>query len=100
MANQEDKLTFEDAIEKLETIVEEVEQGDGEVIRAYATWHRYLEAMRRNDKDEQVVHLLCSIIEEWRLNTAVQHQVSPASILPEHIRSCPLHIWWRRCLQA
>ena len=62
---------------------EEVEKGDGEVVRAYTKWLSYLESRSSNDRITQLNKLL-STIEEWRSMAAVQYRMAPGSILAEH----------------
>lgn len=72
-------------IEKLPK--EEVETGDGEVIRAFSKWHNYLESMRKNGRDERLAQLedLLARIEFWRINAAQQYRMAPAAVLAEHL---------------
>lgn len=64
---------------------EEIEVGDGEVIRALSKWQGYIESMRRNGKVERVAQLeeLHKALEVWRSKTAVTQRVAPASVLAE-----------------
>ena len=66
---------------------DEVEKGDGEVIRAYSKWYTYLENLKKADRNERVSQLesLLSIIENWRSETAVKQRMAPASVLAEHL---------------
>jgi hypothetical protein len=66
---------------------EEIESGDGEVIRAYTKWYNYLESLRKSGRDDRVAELksLLSAIEKWRSETAVKYRVAPASVMPEHL---------------
>lgn len=65
----------------------EVEEGDGEVIRAYSSWYTYLERLRHNERHDRVEELesLLGAIEKWRLETAVYYQTSPSAVLAEHV---------------
>ena len=71
-------------IEKLPK--EEVETGDGDVIRAFSKWHGYLESMRRNNREERITQLedLLASIETWRANAASKYRMAPAAVLAEH----------------
>ena len=66
---------------------EEVEKGDGEVIRAYRKWHTYLDNLQKAGRDERVAQLesLLAVIEGWRSATAVKQRMAPASVLAEHL---------------
>ena len=72
----------------LETLPsEELEMGDGEVIRAYTKWNNYVslqEKLERHDRCAQLEELL-SFVQEWRSNAAVQYSMAPATVLPEHV---------------
>jgi superfamily II DNA helicase RecQ len=65
---------------------DEVEKGDGEVIRAYTKWYSYLENLKKSGRDEPVAQLesLVSVIENWRSETAIKQRMAPASVLAEH----------------
>jgi superfamily II DNA helicase RecQ len=65
---------------------EEVEQGDGEVIRAYTKWNNFIASLQKNSKDEQVLQLeeLLSLVQEWRSDAASKFRMAPAAVLPEH----------------
>ena len=65
---------------------EEIESGDGEVIRAFSKWHGYLESMRRNNRDERITQLedLLSRIETWRADAASKYLMAPSAVLAEH----------------
>jgi hypothetical protein len=66
---------------------EEVVQGDGPVIRAYAKWHNYMEQQRKAERHERIGQLenLLLRIENWRLEAAEKHRMPPVSVMPEHI---------------
>jgi RecQ family ATP-dependent DNA helicase len=66
---------------------EEVEKGDGPVIRAYDKWYSYLEKNHTSGRDERVSQLqaLMASIETWRSEMAVKHRMSPGAVLPEHL---------------
>lgn len=65
---------------------EEVEKGDGEVIRAYSKWHSYMESAQRAGKVERIPQLeaLITVIEKWRSETAIKHRMAPGAVLAEH----------------
>jgi ATP-dependent DNA helicase RecQ/Werner syndrome ATP-dependent helicase len=67
--------------------LEEIETGDGEVIRAYKKWNMYLETLRKSGKHQWIPHLnqLFALLEKWRAETAVKYVVAPASVISEHI---------------
>jgi len=67
---------------------EELDVGDGEVIRAYNYWLRYLERTKeRNfERHEQLVDLHTRI-KDWRSKTALSLKVAPANIMSEHLVS-------------
>eukprot|EP00977_Amphora_coffeiformis_P021726 scaffold9782_cov150-Amphora_coffeaeformis.AAC.5 len=66
---------------------DELEQGDGEVIRAYAKWQTYVEKARGMGKTQRVEHLdsLLTSIEDWRARMAAKNEMAPVSVIPEHI---------------
>lgn len=66
---------------------EELQEGDGDVIRAYSKWYSHLESARRAGKEERLAQLesLLSNINKWRSDTAVRHSMAPASVLAEHL---------------
>lgn len=71
-------------IEKLPQ--EEIETGDGDVIRAHSKWQSYLETMRRNGKEDRVSQLeeLLAEVEKWRAETAINQRMAPGSVLAPH----------------
>jgi ATP-dependent DNA helicase RecQ/Werner syndrome ATP-dependent helicase len=66
---------------------DEIETGDGEVIRAYKKWNMHLETLRKSGKHQMIPHLnqLLSLLEKWRADTAIKYVVAPASVISEHI---------------
>ena len=66
---------------------EEIEEGDGEVLKALQTWYNYLDLLRRNEKNDRVDELddLRLRIEGWRSDMAVKFRISPADVMPEHL---------------
>ena len=66
---------------------EEIAKGDGEVIRSFTKWHNYIDSARKNGKEDRVEALqeLFSNIQNWRSETAIELQLAPASVLPEHL---------------
>ena len=65
----------------------EIEAGDGEVIRAYLTWNRRLDSLRKNENYQRLsqVEELVQLLEEWRSDAATKLQMAPASVLAEHV---------------
>jgi hypothetical protein len=66
---------------------EELEMGDGEVIRAYSKWNNYValqEKLGREDRCAQLEELL-SLIQGWRSDAAVRHTMAPTTVLLEHV---------------
>jgi hypothetical protein len=65
---------------------EEVESGDGEVIRAFSKWHGHLETLRKNNREDRIVQLenLLTSIEVWRMDVASKYRMAPAAVLAEH----------------
>jgi len=66
---------------------EELEMGDGEVIRAYSKWNNYMalqEKLGREDRCAQLEELF-SLIQEWRSDAAVRNTMAPATVLAEHL---------------
>jgi hypothetical protein len=73
---------------KLEKIPqEELEAGDGDVVRAYAEWYSHLDGVQRAGREERFSKLeaLLAAVEKWRAETAVKHRMAPASVFPEHV---------------
>lgn len=66
---------------------EEVETGDGEVVRSYSKWYNYLDNIKKSGRDERHEQLqqLMARIEEWRSQAAIRLSTAPASIMAEHI---------------
>ena len=66
---------------------EELENGDGEVIRAYTKWNNYVALQEKLGKEDRCAQLeeLLSLIQEWRSAAAVQHTMAPATVLLEHV---------------
>ncbi len=66
---------------------EEIEEGEGEVLKALQTWHNYLDLQQRNERHERVDELddLRLRIEGWRSDMAVKFRMSPADVMPEHL---------------
>jgi len=73
------------SLEKLPS--EELEMGDGEVIRAYTKWNNYVSLQERLGKEDRCAQLeeLLSFVQEWRSNAAIKHTMAPATVLPEHV---------------
>lgn len=73
------------ALDKLPS--EELEMGDGEVIRAYSKWNNYVSLQEKLGKEDRCVQLeeLLSFVQKWRSNAAIQHTMAPATVLPEHV---------------
>ena len=66
---------------------EEVEEGDGEVIRAITMWHKYIDSLERREQHERVQQLddLRLRIEGWRDDAAERFRMAPAAVLAEHL---------------
>ena len=66
---------------------EEVEEGDGEVIRAIKQWHNYIDNLERREQHERVQQLddLRLRIEAWRDDAAEKFRMAPAAVLAEHL---------------
>ena len=62
----------------------EVAVGDGDVIRAYSKWYAHVER-QHDDKQKESLAALLEAMEQWRLDTAVEHNLAPASVLSEHL---------------
>ena len=65
---------------------QEVEAGDGEVIRAFSKWTSYVDTLRKNGKEERAMQLekLLQAIETWRAETAIKQRMAPSTVLAEH----------------
>jgi hypothetical protein len=73
---------------KLEKIPqEELEAGDGDVVRAYAKWYSHLDGVKRAGREERFSKLeaLLAAVEKWRAETAIKQRMAPASVLSEHV---------------
>mmetsp|Transcript_17700 Transcript_17700/g.50678 ORF Transcript_17700/g.50678 Transcript_17700/m.50678 type:complete len:1090 (+) Transcript_17700:41-3310(+) len=66
---------------------EEVEEGDGEVIRAIKQWHNYIDSLERRENHVRVQQLddLRLRIEAWRDDAAGRFRMAPAAVLAEHL---------------
>jgi hypothetical protein len=79
---------LEDAGVKVEQIPkEEVESGDGEVIRAFSKWHGYLGRLQQAENVQRHAQLedLFGRIEKWRSDAAVRNEMAPAAVMAEHL---------------
>lgn len=79
--------TLDDAGVDLSTVPkEEIDSGEGEVIRAFSKWHGYLAQLQKNGKDERHLALtdLLGRIETWRLEAASKYRMAPSAVLAEH----------------
>jgi ATP-dependent DNA helicase RecQ/Werner syndrome ATP-dependent helicase len=66
---------------------EELQKGDGEVIRAYSKWTNYVSLQERMGKKVKSIQLdeLLASVQSWRSRVAQQFSIAPASVLPEHV---------------
>jgi ATP-dependent DNA helicase RecQ/Werner syndrome ATP-dependent helicase len=66
---------------------EELEKGDGEVIRSYSKWNNYLDSQEKLGRKERLDQLkaLLSSVQKWRSDTATLYTMAPASVLAEHV---------------
>ena len=64
----------------------ELQEGDGEVLRALNTWYNYLDRLRNNSHTDRIDDLEClkSQIEAWKADIAIQYRIAPAAVLSEH----------------
>lgn len=65
----------------------ELEEGDGEVLKALQTWHSYLDSLQRRQQHKRVDELddLRLRLEAWRSDMAVKFRMSPSDVMPEHL---------------
>jgi len=71
---------------------EEIEEGDGIIIRSFRTWHNYIELLRKNQNDtndnlnriDQLEDLRLRI-DAWRMDNAGKLRISPSDALPDHL---------------
>mgnify|MGYP003867650937 CR=1 FL=1 len=65
---------------------EELQTGDGEVIRALSKWKSYLAIMQRNGKKERIKQLesLLAGVQKWREEAAEKLHMAPSTVLAEH----------------
>jgi len=92
---EEQKKKMEARLQELQTVgvdvkqipKEELEEGDGIVLKALQTWFRYLEILKKNDRNERLAQLkdLRSRIETWRMDVATNYRIAPADVMPEHL---------------
>jgi ATP-dependent DNA helicase RecQ/Werner syndrome ATP-dependent helicase len=65
----------------------ELEEGDGDAIRAFTKWSSYVATQEKLGRDERALKLkqLLSSVESWRSDAALKLTMSPVSVLPEQI---------------
>ena len=69
---------------------EELQAGDGIVLRAMQTWLKHLNIIeRRGDgtNKERLVELkaLRNLVENWRMSVAAQCRIGPVDVMPDHL---------------
>jgi len=66
---------------------QEVEEGDGTVIKAFRTWFNYLERLQRNNSNDRIDELgdLRLRIDAWRMDMAEKFRIAPSDAMPDHI---------------
>ena len=64
----------------------ELQEGDGEVLRALNTWYKYLDRLRTSNHTDRIDDLEClkSQIEAWKSDIAIQYRIAPAAVLSEY----------------
>jgi len=65
----------------------EIESGDGDVLRSLETWYRYLDNLTNRGRADLVNSLddLRMRIESWRSDMALQYQIAPSVVMAEHV---------------
>ena len=65
----------------------ELDNGDGEVIRAHTQWIKYLESLERREDTKRLQQMkdLKSRIVDWRQNIALKKRLAPSTVMPEHL---------------
>ena len=66
---------------------EEIDEGDGDAIRALKRWHSYVDSLSDRGLQEKVNAMddLRSRIEGWRLDCAGRYRMAPGEVLQEHL---------------
>lgn len=92
---EKQRIELQESLDKLEKAgvnldqipKKELEEGDGEVLKALRTWHNYIDSLERLQKSERVAELedLRLRLEAWRSDMAVKFRMSPADVMPEHL---------------
>ena len=65
----------------------ELENGDGDVLKALRTWYNYIDNLRKNERFDKVDQMdeLHSYIDAWRMDMAVRYKMSPVAVMPDHL---------------
>jgi len=66
---------------------EELERGDGEVVKSFKFWMTHMEHLTKLGKDRRIEQLqdLRKNIEDWRLQAAKNFKMSPTDVMPTHL---------------
>ncbi|EJK53310.1 hypothetical protein THAOC_27276, partial [Thalassiosira oceanica] len=66
---------------------EEIDEGDGEAIRALKRWHSYVDSLSDRGLQDKVNAMddLRGRIEGWRLDAAGRYRMAPGEVLQEHL---------------
>ena len=81
------ELLVEKGVKLDQLPAEELEKGDGEVIRSYSKWNNYLDSQERLGRTERLDQLkaLLLSVQKWRSDTARLYTMAPVSVLAEHV---------------
>lgn len=65
----------------------ELENGDGDVLKALRTWYNYIDNLRKNGRLDKVDQMdeLHSCIDAWRMDMAIRYKMSPVAVMPDHL---------------
>eukprot|EP00547_Thalassionema_nitzschioides_P012746 CAMPEP_0194262828 /NCGR_PEP_ID=MMETSP0158-20130606/46739_1 /TAXON_ID=33649 /ORGANISM="Thalassionema nitzschioides, Strain L26-B" /LENGTH=1147 /DNA_ID=CAMNT_0039002989 /DNA_START=125 /DNA_END=3566 /DNA_ORIENTATION=- len=66
---------------------QELEEGDGVVLKALKTWYNYLDLLQRNGRTSRIDELedLRLRMDAWRMDIASQYRMAPADAMPDHL---------------
>ena len=66
---------------------QELEEGDGKVLKAVRTWYNYLDLLERNGRTSRIDDLedLRLRIDSWRMDVASKYRMAPSDAMPDHL---------------
>lgn len=65
---------------------QELEEGDGVVLKAFKIWCNYLDTLERLGRNGRLQELedLRLRIDAWRMDVASQYRITPSDAMPDH----------------